>query len=125
MYKNVAAQKLALYFVDLTTGGPKTGDAANLTAYVSKDAAAPAALADTSAAELSSSNAPGWYTWDVAQAESNADMLVFSGKSSTGSVQCDGMAVFTKVAVAADIAALIAWCNLKRGLKLDQFPPIL
>lgn len=86
MQKNVASQKLTLFAFIPSTGLPKTGDAANITAYVSKDDGSVTVLADTSAAELDATNAKGLYTFDVAQAETNATKLVFSAKSSTSDV---------------------------------------
>jgi hypothetical protein len=43
-------------------------------------------LGDTSATEQSSSNAPGYYIFDLTQAETNADKLMFSAKSSTSNI---------------------------------------
>lgn len=85
MFKNVAT-KIALFAFDTTTGAPKTGDAANITAYVSKDYGAVTVLADTTATEMDATNAKGWYLFDVAQAETNADALLFTGKSSTANI---------------------------------------
>jgi hypothetical protein len=96
MFKNVASQKVTLFVFDLSNGQPKTGDAANLTFYVSKDDGAATALGDTSAAELDSTNAKGLYTCDLTQAETNADKLVFSGKSSTASVYVVPVTVYTR-----------------------------
>lgn len=95
MFKNVSGQKIALYVYDSTAGTPKTGDAANLTAYVNKDWAGVGALADTSATELSSTNAAGWYLFDLTQAETNADTLHFTGKSSTSGIYVAGFQVTT------------------------------
>lgn len=86
MQKNVASQKIQLFAFDTTTGAPKTGDAANITAYVSKDHGAVTVLGDTSAAEMDSTNAKGVYVFDLTQAETNADELTFSAKSSTSNV---------------------------------------
>jgi hypothetical protein len=83
MERNVASQKVYVQEIDSATGAPKTGDSANLTLYVAKDGGSLTALGDTSATELSSSNAPGIYWFDVTQAETNAASLEFSGKSST------------------------------------------
>lgn len=94
MFKNVAT-KLAIFAFDTTTGAPKTGDAANLTAYVSKDYGSVTALADTSATEMDATNAKGWYLFDVAQSETNADALLFSGKSSTANIALVGQLIFT------------------------------
>lgn len=86
MFKNTASQKLTVFAFDPATNLPKTGDAANITAYVSKDDGAVAALTDTSAAEASASNAPGYYTFDLAQSETDANKLLFSAKSTTSNI---------------------------------------
>ena len=84
--KNVSGQKLTVIAFDSATGRPKTGDAANLTAYVAKDDGSLTALTDTSASEISSTNAPGKYLFDLSQAETNANKLDFGAKSSTSGV---------------------------------------
>ena len=68
MFKNVAT-KVALYAYTAATGVPKTGDAANLTFYLSKDWGSVTALGDTSATEMDATNAPGYYLFDATQAE--------------------------------------------------------
>lgn len=93
MFKNVAT-KIELYAFDTTTGAAKTGDAANITAYVSKDHGAVTVLGDTSATEMDATNAKGWYLFDVAQAETNADTLLFSGKSSTANISVVGVLIY-------------------------------
>lgn len=85
MFKNTAA-KFRVYAFDSTTGQPKTGDSANITAYVSKDYGAFAALGDTSATEEDATNAKGYYLFDAAQAETNADCIGISAKSSTANI---------------------------------------
>jgi hypothetical protein len=77
---------LTVFAFDATTGAPKPADAANITAYVNKDDAGINALADTSATEVSSTNAAGYYTFDLAQAETNADKLHFTAKSGTADI---------------------------------------
>lgn len=84
--KNITGQKLVVYAFDSTTNAPKTGDAANLTAYISQDDGSLTALGDTSATEISSTNAKGYYSFDLTQAETNAVKLFFSAKSSTANV---------------------------------------
>lgn len=90
MFKNVASQKFAVFAFDSTTNLPKTGDAANITAYVSKDYGVVTVLADTSATEMDATNAKGYYLFDAAQAETNADFLLVSGKSSTANIVVTG-----------------------------------
>lgn len=86
MLKNVASQSIQLFAFIPSTGLPKTGDAANITAYVSKDHGAVTVLADTTAAEMDATNAKGVYVFTLAQAETNADELAFTAKSATADV---------------------------------------
>jgi hypothetical protein len=95
MFKNVASQKVALFAFDTTTGGPKTGDAANITPYVSKDYGTVTALATATATEMDATNARGWYSFVLAQAETNGDALLFTAKSTTTNVSIVGSLVFT------------------------------
>jgi len=91
MIKNTAGQKLTVFAFDSTTNLPKTGDAANITAYESLDDGAVTALADTSATELDATNAKGYYDFDLAQAETNANKILFSAKSSTANIVVVGV----------------------------------
>lgn len=86
MQKNVSSQKIQLFCFLVTTGAPVTGDAANITAYVSKDHGAVTVLGDTSATEMDATNAKGVYVFDLTQGETNADELTFTAKSSTANV---------------------------------------
>lgn len=95
MFKNQASQKIALFAFTTATGAPKTGDAANLTAYLSKDYGTVTVLTDTSATEMDATNAPGWYLFDVSQTESNGDDLLFTAKSATSGVTVVGRPVTT------------------------------
>ncbi len=85
MQKNVAS-KLVVFAFDSTTNLPVSGDAANITASVSIDFGTDTDLGDTSATELSSTKAKGYYLFDLAQAETNGDTLVFSARSVTSNV---------------------------------------
>ncbi len=98
MWKNVSGQKLIVFAFDSTTNLPKTGDAANISAYVSQDDGTVTVLGDTTATELSSTNAPGYYQFDLTQAETNAYKLHFSAKSATANIVVVGSpaVVFTK-----------------------------
>jgi hypothetical protein len=86
MQKNVTGQKLIVFAFDSTTSLPVSGDAANLTAYVSKDYGTVTVLGDTSATEMDATNAKGYYLFDLTQAETNANTLLFSAKSSTANI---------------------------------------
>ncbi len=87
LFKNVAGQKVEFVAFDITTGAKKSGDAANITAYVRKDHGTTTILNDTSATENESSNAKGCYTFDLTQAETNADQFTFTAKSSTANIE--------------------------------------
>lgn len=95
MFKNVASQKIAVYAFDATTGIPKTGDAANLTAYVSKDFGAVTVLGDTSATEMDATNAKGMYLFDTTQGETNADCAIFTAKSTTANIYIAPQTIYT------------------------------
>jgi len=95
MFKNVASQSICMFAFTTTTGVPKTGDAANITPYITKDFGAVTALTDTSATEMDATNAPGWYKFDVTQTESNADAILFTAKSATANISVVGQFVYT------------------------------
>ncbi len=87
MYKNVAGQKLTLLAIDTSLNAPKTGDAANITAYISGDDGVVTILGDVTATEKSATHAKGLYDFDLTQAETNYNKIVFSGISSTNNIQ--------------------------------------
>lgn len=97
MLKNTASQSVALFAFDTTTGAPKTGDAANMVFYVTKDFGSVTAIAAASGVptEMDATNAKGWYKIAVSQTETNADNLQFTGKSSTANVSVVGRPVDT------------------------------
>lgn len=112
MNKNVSGQKLTLLAIDTTTNAPKTGDAANLTAYVSKDDGSVTVLGDTSATELDATNAPGLYSFDLTQGETNADKLLFSGKSSTANVKLIPLLIYTRPAGFQSLTIANIWAQV-------------
>lgn len=95
IYKNKGSQKLPVFAVD-ATGAAKTGDAANITAQISKDGGACASSNDANPAELDATNAPGVYLFDMTQAETNADLIVLTAKSTTSGVIIRPMILFTE-----------------------------
>lgn len=108
MFKNTASQKLAVFAWDAATGAAKTGDAANITAQISKDGGACAAVADTNPTELDATNAPGVYLFDLSQAETNADLIVFCADSSTANIQIRPVIIYTveKIATGTGLSAI-------------------
>lgn len=95
VYKNVASQKVACFAYDSSDGSAKTGDAANITAQISKDGAATAATDDTNPTELDATDAPGIYIFDLTQAETNADMIVIAPVSSTADILIEPLIIYT------------------------------
>ncbi len=91
MFKNGTGQKVKVFAFDKSTNALKTGDAANITAYIQKDNGSVTVLTDTSATELDATNAPGVYSFDISATETNADEIVVTGKSSTSNVVVLGM----------------------------------
>lgn len=89
MFKNTASQKLTIFaFADaghatLDAGEPVTGDAANITCKLSIDDAAASAVTDTNPTEVED----GKYNFDLTQAETNGDKILFLPESSTAGVQ--------------------------------------
>lgn len=103
MFKNTASQKVTIFaFADaghatLDAGEPVTGDAANITCKVSIDDAAAGAVTDTNPTEVED----GKYNFDLTQAETNGDKLLFLPESSTAGVQVialPSMVVYTRSA---------------------------
>lgn len=86
MLRNIASQKWRVYAWDTTTGAAKTGDAANISAHIRIDDGSSAATNDTAPTEASSSNEPGYYDFDLTQAETNGAKLSLAPKSSTSNV---------------------------------------
>ena len=94
MFKNTASQKWYVFAFDETDNTPKTGDAAQITAKVAKDYAAAVATDDTNPTETED----GYYTFDLTQAETNADTLMLLPESSTSNIQVIGCpaTIFTR-----------------------------
>jgi len=95
LYKNEAEQRAIVFAWDAAGGAPKTGDAANITAYISKDADSPAQSDDVNPTELDATNMPGVYVFSLTQAETNCDLFVLVAKSSTSDVHIGPVVVYT------------------------------
>ena len=96
MFKNIPSQKIAVFAYNTNTSAPQTGDAANITAYISKDGGAAAATNDVNPTELDATNAKGLYLFDMLQAESNADLVILSPVSSTSNVTLEPVIIYTQ-----------------------------
>lgn len=107
MIKNGSGQKFIVFAFDATTGLPKTGDSANITVYLGKDNASPVQTTDTSATEISSTNASGYYMVDAAQAETNYNAIHLTGKSSTSNIVVIGVPAMIYPTPDPDVAPAI------------------
>ena len=105
MFKNVASQKLAVFAWDNASGAPKTGNAAQISAQLSKDGGATAATNDAAPTELDATDAKGIYIFDMTQAETNADLVILSAVSSTADIDLQPVIIYTLKASAAEITS--------------------
>lgn len=96
MRKGKSGQKVAVYAYDKTINTAKTGDAANITAHISKDGGTSAATNDTNPTELDSTNHAGVYIFDLTVAESKADLAILSSSSSTSNIILDPIFIYTE-----------------------------
>jgi len=94
MFKNTAG-KIIVYAIDSTTGLPKTGDAANITAHYSQDGVAGGAITDTNPTEIDATNLKGQYVFDNTGAEANCDLFTLSPVSATASITLDPAIIYT------------------------------
>lgn len=124
MFKNTSSQSLTLQAIDVSTGLPKSGDAANMLFYVSKDDGSVTLITANSGVptEIDSTNAKGLYKIALAQAETNADKLLFSGKSSTSNIVVSPTVIYTtpagftsQVAQTGDSYAALTGANAEPG----------
>lgn len=89
MYKNLSGQKFPIYAHDMIDDTGKTGDAANITAQISKNGGACAATNDVNPTEIDATDQPGMYLFTLTQAETNADLITLVAVSSTSDVSID------------------------------------
>lgn len=87
LQKNVEGQKWVVYAWNITTDALVTGDAANITAKIRKDAGSLTATNDVNPTELES----GYYEFDLNQAESQFDVAELIVVSGTANVQVRGV----------------------------------
>ena len=95
MYKNTAAQKIIVYAYDTVAEAPKTGDAANITAYLSKEGASGVVTNDTNPTELDATNMKGLYVFNTTQAETNADLVALFATSATANIVLEPVMIYT------------------------------
>ncbi len=84
-YEYNSTATIVVFAFDVVTGLGKTGDAANLTLYKKEKGGSLTQVTDTAASEISSTNAPGYYEFDLAAGEIDTQYTHFFAKSSTTS----------------------------------------
>jgi hypothetical protein len=85
--KNVASQRWRIFAWDVTTGLPKTGDSANITAKIRKDYGSATPTGTTNPTETES----GFYEFPLTQDETNADVMDLIPVSATSNIQVVGV----------------------------------
>ncbi len=116
MFKNVASQKVIVYAT--LAGVPKTGDAANITAYIDKDGGGAVQTNDANPTELDATNMKGLYAFDMLQAESNANLLTLSPVSATSNVALEPVVIYTVTAMRGTDSAALATALATHDAKL-------
>jgi hypothetical protein len=101
LFKNVAGQKAVVYAYDIFADAPKTGDAANVTASISKDGAAGAPSNAVHPGEIGG----GLYAFELTQAETNCDLFALYAASSTSGVRIDPVVAYTQAGAVPKAAA--------------------
>ncbi len=96
MLKNVASQFVIVFAWDHANGVPKTGDAANITARISKDSVDSAASNDVNPTEISATTHKGQYAFTMQQAETNCDLFGLTAVSATADIDISPVIIYTK-----------------------------
>ncbi len=133
MFKNVAGQFVIVYARDKSTGAEKTGDAANITARISKDSVDSAASNDVNPTEISNTTHKGQYAFLISQGESNCDLHGLTAVSSTTDIELLPVFIYTRTPmrgtdgvdtatmVGTDNAALASVCTEDRLAALTDW----
>ena len=96
MFKNVASQYVIVFAWDNAAGEPKTGDAGNITARVSKNSVDSAASNDVNPTEISNTTHKGLYAFLMSQSETNCDLLGLTAVSSTADIDIQPVLIYTR-----------------------------
>lgn len=99
LFKNVANQFVFFSAFNNNTNSPQTGDASNITVYLSKtnvgDSSPGAFSSLGSPTEVDATNAPGLYYVKLTATNTNADTLTLSAKSTTSGVSLAPQVFYT------------------------------
>ena len=97
-------------------GAPETGDAANITATYSLDAAADVATNDTNPTEIDAVTHQGVYVFDLLQAETDGDLFTLAPVSGTADVELQPVFIYTDQVTPAVIALIDAAISTRSTL---------
>lgn len=100
-----------MFAFDPADGTPVTADAANITAIIVKDDGTPAATNDANPTEINATTAPGYYRFDLTQAETDAQYFDVFAVSANAQLVTVGGRQFT-VPAGYSTAALANLSNL-------------
>ncbi|MGH2271357.1 hypothetical protein ACQ9LF_06120 [Anaerohalosphaeraceae bacterium U12dextr] len=84
--KNKSSQKIYIFAENATTRVGVTGQAANITARISKDGGAVVQTTDVNPTEVDATYMPGVYAFDMTQAETNANMILLAALCTTSGI---------------------------------------
>lgn len=114
------------YAWDTLAQTPKTGDAANHALRVRLDAGTPAAPA-AAAAEVDAAALPGWYAVDLSGTETDGDVVLLAGVSTTAGVIIQGEQFGMERAPTADapVQAVLTATGLDAVLPLTGITPTI
>lgn len=94
MFKNISNQKLLIYAYDLTNNVGLSGDANNITMYISRDGNSAIKSNDINPTEIDPNLLTGSYYFDLTQLETSANEFLGVAKSSTPNVSIDPVIVY-------------------------------
>jgi len=95
LYKNFSGQRIFVVATNTSTQARVTGIAATITGKISKDGGALTNTNDVNPTEIGE----GIYAFDLTQSETNADSVVLSPATSTGSTRIDPVFISTSSSI--------------------------
>lgn len=127
MYKNTDGQVVIFEAFTASTLAPKTGDAANITCYLSKDGGELVASTNACTELLAGATPLGSYVLALTQEETNCDVLHLLPTTVTSGVQCVKKTFYTnyEMEVACDAAITANTTVLAIKDKTDTIPALL
>ena len=104
LQKNIAGQKVAVFAWNSVDNAPETGDAANITAFISKNGAAGVATSNTNPA--AATNMDGLYWFSLSQEETNTGLIAIYAVSATDNILIDPVVIYPSTATLLGAGAI-------------------